>query len=140
MSREGCVHNKLWDSDCKECRELVIKMKIEAVHEAYTATKFGGGTEQVPPAKFDGEVFVTLDDQSEEIKSLKSELQKSQVEVGRLSGENEKLKEFIIAHCLVEKGTVNFDLHGSAVERLRKAMEEIKNEPWLLEALKGESK
>lgn len=41
--------------------------------------------------------------------------------IQQLKNENERLWEFLHAHDAVENGVVGFDLHNSAVTRLRKA-------------------
>jgi hypothetical protein len=43
--------------------------------------------------------------------------------IARLEAENERLEEYVVAHTLVERGVVDFDLHAETVERFRRAQE-----------------
>lgn len=40
-----------------------------------------------------------------------------------LDRENERLREYVYAHTLIEKGVVDFDLHAQTVERFRRAQD-----------------
>ncbi len=55
----------------------------------------------------------------------------------RLEAENQQLREFVVAHTLVEKGVTDFDLQNDAVLRLRKASEQPAVLATIREALAG---
>lgn len=42
-----------------------------------------------------------------------------------LKAERDRLREFVVAHTLLDKGIVDFDLHREAVERFERASEAV---------------
>ncbi len=56
----------------------------------------------------------------------------------QLEAENQQLREFVVAHTLVEKGVTDFDLQNDAVLRLRKASEQPAVLATIREALAGD--
>ena len=49
------------------------------------------------------------------------------VYVRQLEAERDRYKEFVIAHTLLEKGKIDFDLHHKTVERFERASEAVED-------------
>jgi hypothetical protein len=49
------------------------------------------------------------------------------LDMEKAQAENERLREFVIAHTLVEQGVTDFELHAEAVERFRRAAADVED-------------